>query len=44
MPFPHQHAKKNIYGAAMKKWSSFAVRGPVDIVHEASHPMNHDRE
>ncbi|KAI0888456.1 3-carboxy-cis,cis-mucoante lactonizing enzyme [Annulohypoxylon maeteangense] len=36
------HAKKNIYGAAMKKWSSFAVKSPTEIVHEASHPMNHD--
>ncbi|QKX57573.1 uncharacterized protein TRUGW13939_04691 [Talaromyces rugulosus] len=36
------HAKKNIYGAAMKKWSSFAVRSPTDIVHEASHPMGGD--
>ncbi|KAI1866895.1 uncharacterized protein JN550_007442 [Neoarthrinium moseri] len=37
------HAKKNIYGAAMKKWSSFAVKSPTEIVHEASHPMLHDR-
>ncbi|ROT36642.1 carboxy-cis,cis-muconate cyclase [Sodiomyces alkalinus F11] len=36
------HAKKNIYGAAMKKWSSYAVRSPTEIVHEASHPMTHD--
>ncbi|KAK7743979.1 hypothetical protein SLS62_010394 [Diatrype stigma] len=36
------HAKKNIYGAAMKKWSSFAVKSPTEIVHEASHPMDHD--
>ncbi|KAL7621909.1 hypothetical protein AAE478_007409 [Parahypoxylon ruwenzoriense] len=36
------HAKKNIYGAAMKKWSSFAVKSPTEIVHETSHPMNHD--
>ncbi|ROV92094.1 hypothetical protein VSDG_07538 [Cytospora chrysosperma] len=33
------HAKKNIYGAAMKKWSSFAVHSPTDISHEASHPL-----
>ena len=39
-----QHAKKNIYGAAMKKWSSFAVRSPTEIVHETSHPMLHDRK
>lgn len=38
------HAKKNIYGAAMKKWSSFAVRSPTEIVHEASHPIGGDRE
>ncbi|RYP10210.1 hypothetical protein DL764_000831 [Monosporascus ibericus] len=36
------HTKKNIYGAAMKRWSSFAVRSPVEIIHEASHPMTHD--
>ncbi|SPO04909.1 probable carboxy-cis,cis-muconate cyclase [Cephalotrichum gorgonifer] len=36
------HAKKNIYGSAMKKWSSYAVKSPGEIVHEASHPMNHD--
>jgi len=36
------HTKKNLYGAAMKRWSSFAVRSPVEIVHEASHPMAHD--
>ena len=38
-----QHTKKNIYGAAMKKWSSFAVRSPTEIVHEASHPIGGDR-
>lgn len=27
----------------MKKWSSFAVKGPSEIVHEASHDMTHDR-
>ncbi|KUL84231.1 hypothetical protein ZTR_06928 [Talaromyces verruculosus] len=36
------HAKKNIYGAAMKKWSSFSVRSPTEIVHEASHEMGGD--
>ncbi|KAI0871089.1 3-carboxy-cis,cis-mucoante lactonizing enzyme [Hypoxylon argillaceum] len=36
------HTKKNIYGAAMKKWSSFSVKSPTEIIHEASHPMNHD--
>lgn len=38
-----KHAKKNIYGAAMKKWSSFSVRSPTEIVHNASHPMEHLR-
>jgi carboxy-cis,cis-muconate cyclase len=38
-----QHAKKNIYGAAMKKWSSFAAESPTSIVHKASHPMLHHR-
>lgn len=28
----------------MKKWSSFAVKSPTEIVHEASHPMTHDRK
>ncbi|OIW24399.1 carboxy-cis,cis-muconate cyclase-like protein [Coniochaeta ligniaria NRRL 30616] len=36
------HAKKNIYGAAMKKWSSFAVKSPTDILHEVSHPIGGD--
>ncbi|GAO16157.1 hypothetical protein UVI_02045470 [Ustilaginoidea virens] len=36
------HAKKNIYGAATKKWSSFAVESPTSIVHKASHPMLHE--
>ena len=36
------HARKNIYGAAMKKWSSFAVRSPTEIIHEVSHPMGGD--
>jgi carboxy-cis,cis-muconate cyclase len=39
MTFDHQ--KKVIYGAAMKKWSSFAVESPTSIVHQASHPMLH---
>lgn len=39
-----QHAKKNLYGSAMKKWSSFAVKTPTEIVHEASHAMGSDRE
>ncbi|KAF1983968.1 3-carboxy-cis,cis-mucoante lactonizing enzyme [Aulographum hederae CBS 113979] len=36
------HKRKNIYGAGLKKWSSYAVNGPVDIVHTGSHPMSHD--
>uniref|UniRef100_L2G9K4 Carboxy-cis,cis-muconate cyclase n=1 Tax=Colletotrichum fructicola (strain Nara gc5) TaxID=1213859 RepID=L2G9K4_COLFN len=36
------HDKKNLYGAAMKKWSSFAVKSPSEIIHEASHDMTHD--
>lgn len=28
----------------MKKWSSFSVRSPTEIVHEVSHPMTHDRK
>lgn len=28
----------------MKKWSSFSVKSPTEIIHEASHPMNHDRK
>ncbi|KAH0491629.1 hypothetical protein TgHK011_003053 [Trichoderma gracile] len=35
------HDKKTIYGAAMKKWSSFKVNSPTDIVHQVSHPMLH---
>jgi carboxy-cis,cis-muconate cyclase len=42
MTFDHQ--KRVIYGAAMKKWSSFAVESPTSIVHQASHPMLHHRE
>ncbi|KEY69125.1 hypothetical protein S7711_04908 [Stachybotrys chartarum IBT 7711] len=36
------HSKKTIYGAAMKKWSSYAVESPTSITHQASHPMLHD--
>ncbi|KAH6696820.1 carboxy-cis,cis-muconate cyclase [Plectosphaerella plurivora] len=38
------HARKNIYGAAMKKWSSYSVKSPTEIVHEAAHPMLHDAQ
>lgn len=27
----------------MKKWSSFAVNSPTEIIHQASHPMEHER-
>ncbi|KAK4984999.1 hypothetical protein LTR66_008309 [Elasticomyces elasticus] len=33
------HAKKNIYGAARKAFSSFSVASPVEITHYASHPI-----
>ncbi|CAM1506394.1 Fc.00g060350.m01.CDS01 [Cosmosporella sp. VM-42] len=36
------HDKKAIYGAAMKKWSSFAVKSPTEIIHQTSQPMLHD--
>lgn len=36
------HDRKAIYGAAMKKWSSFAVKSPTEITQSASHPMLHD--
>ncbi|EKD17129.1 3-carboxy-cis,cis-muconate cyclase [Drepanopeziza brunnea f. sp. 'multigermtubi' MB_m1] len=36
------HAKKNIYGAAMKKWSSFAVKSPTEIEHLKSMDMTHE--
>jgi carboxy-cis,cis-muconate cyclase len=39
-----KHNKKTIYGAAMKKWSSYTVNSPTEIVHTASHPMEHDRK
>lgn len=38
-----KHAKKQIYGASMKKWSSHTVKSPTEIIHNASHPMLHDR-
>lgn len=40
---PPQHNKTAIYGAAMKKWSSFAVESPTSIKHQVSHPLLHDR-
>ncbi|KAF7558542.1 hypothetical protein G7046_g5601 [Stylonectria norvegica] len=38
------HAKKTIYGAAMKRWTSFAVESPTNIIQQTSHPMLHDRK
>ena len=35
------HARKNIYGASMKKWSSHTIKNPTDISHDLSHPMSH---
>lgn len=34
-----QHNKTVIYGAAMKKWNSFAVNSATEIVHQVSHPL-----
>ncbi|KAJ6780002.1 hypothetical protein PWT90_10629 [Aphanocladium album] len=36
------HKKTAIYGAAMKKWSSYSVENPTTITHQISHPMRHD--
>ncbi|RCI10047.1 hypothetical protein L249_8507 [Ophiocordyceps polyrhachis-furcata BCC 54312] len=36
------HAKRNIYGAAVKKWSSFAIHSPTSIIHSSSHPLSHN--
>ena len=33
------HDRKTIYGAGMKKWNSFAVNSPTDIVHHSSHAL-----
>lgn len=33
------HARKNIYGASMKKWSSHVVKNPSEILHSSSHPI-----
>lgn len=33
------HDKKAIYGAAQKKWNSFAVKSPTEIEHQVSHPV-----
>ncbi len=36
------HSRKNLYGAGMKKWSSYAVHSPTDIRHHASLAMGGD--
>ncbi|ATY58868.1 3-carboxy-cis,cis-muconate cyclase [Cordyceps militaris] len=36
------HNKTAIYGAAMKKWSSYAVENATTITHQVSQPMLHD--
>lgn len=33
------HARKTIYGAGMKKWNSFNVESPSELVHHSSHPL-----
>ncbi|TKA64113.1 Carboxy-cis,cis-muconate cyclase [Cryomyces minteri] len=33
------HTKKNLYGASMKTFTSYAVKGATDIVHQASRPV-----
>ncbi|KAK4616214.1 Carboxy-cis,cis-muconate cyclase [Fulvia fulva] len=33
------HARKNIYGAGMKKWGSYFMASPSEITHHASIPM-----
>jgi carboxy-cis,cis-muconate cyclase len=39
-----QHSKRNIYGSAMKKWSSFRVDSPTAITHQSSHAIGGHRE
>ncbi|TAQ91106.1 hypothetical protein B7494_g539 [Chlorociboria aeruginascens] len=36
------HAKKNVYGASMKKWSSNIVTSPTEITHHTSRPIGGD--
>ncbi|OCK85632.1 3-carboxy-cis,cis-mucoante lactonizing enzyme [Lepidopterella palustris CBS 459.81] len=33
------HARKNLYGASMKKWSSYTIKSPTEIIHHASYPI-----
>lgn len=35
------HTRRAIYGAGMKKWSSYLVKSPEQIEHHSSHAMNH---
>jgi carboxy-cis,cis-muconate cyclase len=44
LPNLMQHSKRNIYGSAMKKWSSFTVHSPTDIRHHSSHSIGGHRE
>jgi carboxy-cis,cis-muconate cyclase len=32
-----QHARRNIYGASMKTYSSYIVKSPTEIIHHNSH-------
>ncbi|KAM3512469.1 hypothetical protein MY11210_003886 [Beauveria gryllotalpidicola] len=41
-PMRHKHNKTALYGAAMKKWSSYAVESPTAITHQVSLPMLHE--
>lgn len=38
-----KHAKKNIYGASMKNFSSYTSKSSTEILHYASHPMGGHR-
>jgi len=38
------HSRKAIYGAGMKKWSSYLVNSPSEIQHHSSHPLGVDPE
>jgi carboxy-cis,cis-muconate cyclase len=41
MSFDHQ--RKNIYGSSMKRWTSFRVDSPSEIVQTGSHPLGGHR-
>lgn len=38
-----QHVGKNIYGASMKTFTSYAVKSPTEIAQNASHPIGGHR-